>query len=257
MKTLLNVLVLLYVGTRLTACGPVLYSNVGQNVPLLQEKGDLGGQIAYSGSYGAWDAEGIGIQGAYALTEKVGIISSFYSLSEVDDPNNEWEGKGSYFEVGSGLFGGNPQKKLMYEGYVGLGVGSIKNQSLVTTGEYINVKFVKPFIQPSVGFATKYFDLALTPRIAYLNYTSRNDFWFDPNSAPNTPGDFFDQNGSRLLFEPGILLRGGFPGAKLELQYNFSSIKEKSENYFVNNEDYFSIGIRFLIAERTKGKEKK
>lgn len=238
------------------ACGPVLYSNVGQNVPLLQEKGEFSGQIAYSETAGSWSASGVMFQGAYAVSDKVGIISSYYGMSDVDDPDNEWDGSGSYFELGGGIYGGKPEKKFLYEAYGGIGFGSIRNKSLIVPHDYIDVHYLKPFIQPSFGFSTKYFDMALTPRIAYLGYTSQDDYLFAPSDDPYDPQEFFE-NSNKVVFEPGILVRGGFPGVKLEIQYNFSTIQEQSEDYFVNNEEHLSIGLRFLLSERTTGKEKK
>jgi len=256
MKASLRFLSLVLAAASFYACGPVLYSNVGQNVPLLQEKGEFSGQVSYSASSGAWSASGIGFQGAYAVSEKVGIISSFSSLWGSDDsPDYEWEGDGTYFELGAGLFGGKQENKFLYEGFVGIGSGSIRNTSLVNRSEFMNVKYLKPFLQPSIAFSTKYFELAVTPRIAYLTYTSQDDFNFGPNPEQLNPQEYFDENHNTVVFEPGIMIRGGFPGAKLELQYNHSSLKEPLEGNSVINDDYFSIGLRFIIAGRTAPKE--
>ena len=84
MKTVFKILSFsLMIAGMLTSCGPVLYSNVGQNVPLFQEKGEFSGQLSYSNSDGAWVADGVGLQGAYAISDKVGVISSFYSLKGI------------------------------------------------------------------------------------------------------------------------------------------------------------------------------
>lgn len=256
MKTIFRFFASVLVGSILNSCGPVLYSNVGQNVPLLQEKGEFSGQFSYSASSGAWSADGIGLQGAYAISEKVGIISSFSSLWGTDESQDyEWEGNGTYFELGAGLFGGKQENKFLYEAFAGIGSGSIRNTSLVNRGEFFNVKYLKPFIQPSVAFSTKYFEMALTPRIAYISYTSQDDFQFGQNPEQIDPREYFDKNHNTMVFEPGIMIRGGFPGAKLELQYSYSTLKEPLEEYFVINSDYFSIGLRFIIAGRTASKE--
>lgn len=250
MKTIFRFFVSVLTGSFLNSCGPVLYSNVGQNVPLLQEKGEFTGQLSYSSSNGAWVANGVGLQGAYAISDKVGLISSFYSLKGAEDQGDEWEGKGSYFELGVGLFGGNPEKKLSYEAYAGLGTGSIQNSSNVNFGTSLNLKYLKPFIQPSIGFTTKYFDMALTPRISYLNVTSGDDLQLVLDGVPINSGEFVDEINHKVMFEPGILIRGGFPQAKLEIQYNISTLKEPSEDYFLLNNEFVSIGLRFLISGR-------
>lgn len=255
MKTILKVLALVFCLSYLSCCGPVLYSNVGQNVPLLQEQGEFSGQIAYSSSDAAWYANGIGIQGAYAITDKVAAIGSFYSMKG-NDPyaDEEWEGNGSYVEFGAGMFGGKPEQMFLYEAFLGVGSGSIKNESLINQGEYINVKYLKPFIQPSFAFSSKYFDLAFTPRIAYLTYTDKESFYFTQSGLPLTPDVYFEENDNKILFEPGIMIRGGLPGVKLELQYNYSTINGTFDENSLANKDFFSIGLRFLISERTMPK---
>jgi hypothetical protein len=233
------------------SCGPVLYPNVGQNVPLFQEKGEFSGQVSYSASDGAWVADGVGLQGAYSFSDKVAAIGSFYSMKAGDpDAGDEWEGNGSYFEVGVGMYGGKPEKKFLYEGFLGIGSGSINNKSMVNPGNFINVAYIKPFIQPSLGFTTKYFDMALTPRIAYLSYNNTADYYFSQVEGPIDPSEYFEKNDNIILFEPGIMLRGGFPGVKLELQYNISTIQDPLENYYLVNNEFFSIGLRFMVSQR-------
>ncbi|HSI78077.1 MAG TPA: hypothetical protein VK957_19425 [Lunatimonas sp.] len=234
------------------ACGPVLYSNLGHNVPLLQEKGEFSGQVAYSGSDGAWSASGIGIHGAYSISDNVALISSFYAMKgdELNDDDNDWEGSGSYFELGGGLFGGDQLKMILYEAFAGIGIGGIQNQSLTNRAEFINTRFLKPFIQPSVAFSSRYFDVALTPRIAYLTYSSMDDFYFVQDSEQLNPREYFDRNNNRLLFEPGIMIRGGLPGIKLEIQYNHSTLGEPLSDYSLVNANFISLGLRFLISNR-------
>lgn len=255
MRAIIKVLIVCYSATNLISCGPVLYSTVGQNVPLLQEKGEFSGQIGYAESSGIWSAKGAGIHGAYAVSKNVGIISSFYSLGSTNHEDLDWKGKGSYFELGTGVFGKIHTSKFRFEGYGGLGFGSINNTSLVRNSDFINVKYLKPFVQPSIAFSSKYFEMALTPRIGFLSYTSQNDFFFAPTSEQINPSQFFDKNHNKIVFEPGIMIRGGFPGAKLELQYNFSSLKEASTDFSVINNNYFSIGLRFVFANRTLEKD--
>lgn len=253
MKPLLKFLIyLLVVPNLFMACGPVLYSNVGHNVPLFQEKGEFSGQVAYSGSDGAWSASGIGIQGAYSVSDKVALLSSFYSMKGREPGfDNEWEGNGSYFEIGGGLFGGDPEKMFLYEAFAGIGTGGIQNQSLTNRVEFINVKYLKPFFQPSVAFSSRYVDVALTPRIAYLTYTSKDDFNFVQDGGEElNPYQYFNKNDRKVLFEPGVMVRGGLPGIKLEIKYNFSTLGESSDEYSLVNNQFLSVGLRFLISNR-------
>jgi len=254
MKPLLKFLIYIIVIPNLfMACGPVLYSNVGHNVPLFQEKGEFSGQIAYLGSDGAWSASGIGIQGAYSVSDKVALISSFYSMKddELNNVNNLWEGNGSYFEIGGGLFGGDPDKIFLYEAFAGMGIGGIQNQSLVNRGEFINLRFLKPFIQPSVAFSSRYVDVALTPRIAYLTYTAKDDFNFVQEGGEQlNPSQYFNKNDRKVLLEPGVVLRGGLPGIRLEIQYSYSTLGESTDEISLINNQFLSVGLRFLISNR-------
>src|SRR5690554_6498360 len=100
MKVLLSSLICVVFPNLLEACGPVLYSNVGHNVPFFPEKGEFSGEASYVATDGGESARGIGIQVAYSVSDKVGAISSFHSLKGDDSGDNEWEGKGSYFEIG-------------------------------------------------------------------------------------------------------------------------------------------------------------
>ncbi len=234
------------------SCAPVLYSNVGQNVPLLKEKGDFSAQIALSesdgGEEGGWLGRGVGIQGAYAVSEKIAAMGSFYSMGGVEDDETDWQGNGKYFELGAGLYGGQPEKKFLYEVFLGLGSGSIKN-SASFANDYINVGYLKPFIQPSLAFSTKYFDMALTPRIALLSYTKKDDY--NLTSAEYDPVAYFEENDNKILFEPGILFRGGFPSVKLELQINYSTIKGSAlDGYGLYNNFFASYGLRFFIPSK-------
>ncbi len=87
-----------------------------QNVPLLKEKNE----IHFSGSYGGGDESNcIEIQGAYAATEKLGLMANFMSArgggkSEKDYAN------GYYFEGAAGYYKAFNQYAI-FEVFGGLG----------------------------------------------------------------------------------------------------------------------------------------
>lgn len=234
----------------MVGCGPVMYSTVGHNVPLFQEKGEFYGQIGYSSTNGAWTAEGVGAKAGYAVSDKIQLTSSFYSMKNFEDPgNDEWKGKGNYWEVGGGWYGGFTNPRFRYEAVGGFGSGKIKNTSRITSGEFINAKFIKPYVQPSVGFVSRYFEAAISPRISYLSYSDQEDFNLI-TEANQSLQEFFDVQSNKLVFEPGLTLRGGYQSVMLELQYSYSFLKESSPDYYLINNEYLSIGVRFLIGNR-------
>lgn len=239
--------------TQLAACGPVMYSNIGHNVPLFKEEQTFVGQAFWSESSSLVNrASGLGLQGAYSVSEKFAVISSVYTMKGPSQSSDDtWRGKGSYFELGGGYFKNSSNRKLVYEGYVGLGMGGIKNKSLDTPRDYVDARFLKPFFQPNLAYATRYFDVAISPRLAYVAYTSVGNFHLDsPDSRVNIR-DYYHKNNNRLVFEPGITFRGGFPNAKLELQYSFSTLTDPLVDTSLVNNRYFSIGLWFQLAGRS------
>src|SRR5690349_23747567 len=90
----------------ISSCAPVVYAPVGQNVPLLKNKGD----ITFNASAASTeDAGGVGLQFASALDSSFALISSLYFMGHKSEDNvdgdSEWEGRGSYFEIGAGKIG--------------------------------------------------------------------------------------------------------------------------------------------------------
>src|SRR5688572_22818447 len=150
-----------------SSCSPVLYTTVGQNVPLFKQKGEVafsGGSAATSHEDDVSSAEGFNIQAAAAIDSSLSIMCSLYSLKNMD-ADNDWIGKGNYFELGIGKFKQSSKSKLIGEVFCGVGFGEIKNSS--TFGD-ISEHYIKPFIQPSGGFSSKIVDVAITTRVAMV-----------------------------------------------------------------------------------------
>ena len=256
MKASLKFLSLLFVAASFYACGPVLYSNVGQNVPLFQNKGEFYGQFGFSSTDGAQAASGTGGKAAYAFSDKLFASGSFYGMKSPNNPDtDEWEGKGGYWELGSGLYGGFNNPRFRYEAVLGFGRGRIENTSLMTSGNYINSTFIKPFIQPSWGFVSRFFEFAFTPRIAFVSFQDTHDYKLLPEQRLDVT-EFFDQRNNNFVLEPGFTLRGGYEGVMLDLQYSFSTLQEVSTEFTVINDGHFSIGVRFLISNRQYTRKK-
>lgn len=258
MKTnhILSILLLLSIAVFYSSCHPVLYSSVGQNVPMLQQKGEAALHVGYSESYGEGsyianetDGKGLAIQTAYAIDSSLALMGSFYSMKNLSSPGPEdWISKGSYGEIGFGKFGGNKNHLISYEAFAGLGYGSIAN----TLGsEHVDVKFWKPFVQPSIGYTTKYFDAIATLRMGLVSYSSESYSLTDPTYQQDTQ-TYFDQNKTTFVFEPGITLRGGFENFKIQVQYAYTSFEADNKDIAPVNKDFISIGAFFLISNRYK-----
>lgn len=236
----------------LAGCGPVMYSNTGHNIPLFKEEQTFSGQAAYTSSDGAYGSSGFGLQGAYSVSEKFALMSSFYTMKNPNSSSEyDWRVNGSFFELAGGYYKNSSNKKLVYEGYFGLGTGGIKNKSMDTPGDYVNTRYLKPFFQPNLAFSTTYFDVAISPRIAYLNYTSLDNYHLNSQESRGHIESYYRENNNRVVFEPGIMIRGGFPNAKLELQYSYSTLPDPLSEIVSVNREFFSIGVRFQLAGRT------
>ncbi|WP_268036487.1 hypothetical protein [Algoriphagus sp. PAP.12] len=249
MKSLLQYSVLvLFVSALLQACSPVMYSNVGQNVPLFKEKGEVFLQGGISGSDGEESVSGGGFQFAYAISDHWQSNVSFYSLGDktTSDPD-EWRGSGSYLEIGGGYYGASLNKKWVYELSGGLGFSGIKNKVGGVKQDHTDVSHFKPYIQPSIGLSLKNFELAFTPRIAYNTFLKTNYEISEP-SFLNEVQDFLAKRSDFLILEPGFTLRGGFENIKFQTQLVLASFGQENSQFI--NDVFFSLGLAFLIPSQ-------
>jgi len=224
-----------------TSCSPVLYTAVGQNVPLLQEKGET----SFGGGYAETDAvSGAYLQFATAIGSGLAVGALFDILSS--SRGGDWSGRGTYMEGMVGKFGSFNRGPFVWEVYTGLGYATIKNKF---ESDYVNASYIKPFIQPSIGISGKIAEFAITPRIALVNYTSESYNFSDVTSI-NSVADFFDKKGTTFVFEPGATLRIGYKSAKIQVQYSYSTFSYDSENWSPVDNEYISIGLQVLISQR-------
>ena len=227
-----------------SSCRPVVYSTIGQNVPLFRDKGEVS---LVAGLSATEDGGGMGFQFAGAVDSSLAIITSFYFLGNGENvSSDDWQGKGNYFEIGGGKFGGF-SRSLHYEAFLGCGFGGIRNSKASSD---IHVRFIKPFIQPSIGVsAGEWFDFAFTPRVALASYTyhsvQTND-QFIQQEADN----YFRDRKSTVVFEPGVTLRFGYRSLKAQIQYCGTSFTEKDQTYLEVNSNYFSLGLQWMIARK-------
>jgi hypothetical protein len=243
MRTLCYLFFLILV--TVASCSPVVYSTIGQNVPLFRSKGEVSADASIVSSD---DGDGGGFQFAAAPGNNFAIITSFYSLA--NKTSGEWRGQGSYFEFGAGRFGYlDPGKKtFITEVFLGMGFGGIKNEDQ-NSASRVDVTFIKPFVQPSIGISGKWYDVALTPRFALVSYTN-NTITVDDPQYQTEAEQYFDDKKNTFVFEPGITIRLGYKSVRGQFQYNASTFSYR-ENSDVNiNNQFVSAGIHWLISKR-------
>jgi hypothetical protein len=256
MKPLLKAIAItLYVSCALGSCSPVPYAVIGHNTPLLQEKDEV--NISASLATGT-DASGLGIQTAWAIDSSVALMSSFYSMksaSSWDDPS-DWKGNGRYFELGIGTFGkGKRNPRFVREAFFGTGFARIRNHY---NDDKLDVNYMNIFIQGSLGFSNHWIDIALTPRIAYMHYTHKSYTFADAENR-SLADDYFENNNSKLLFEPGITVRAGYKNVRLNLNYVTTTFDIRGGDIYNTDElqvntEFFSIGLNYLFTKRFEKK---
>jgi len=230
----------------LSGCTHYYYVANVQNVPLFKEKNEY----RLSGIYAEGNESNcVEVQGAYSVTDKIGIMTNFMSARNGDLSTKNY-GKGNYIEGAIGYY--KPIKKHeVVEVYGGLGGG---NQHHEYTNLYYDtyqgsseMTCLKYFIQPSLGLTFNEFDVALSTRFCGLAYTNienhiyRDSYYYDALSGLSNKNHFF--------IEPALTIRGGWKQAKLQLQAAYIRNLNSPAEYF-SEEYHISIGLYITIAER-------
>lgn len=254
----MNYIIICFLPLFFCQCSHYFYTPESHNVPLLSEKNDL--HVELKSSFGAEGFDNTEMQSAYAITNRIGIMGSALLGTYETSVSNEQQdgisyesanGNISFFNIGAGFF--TPVwEKFVFETYLGYGIGNVKNV-YDNIGES-KLRYGKPFIQPSFGYKTKYFEAAISSRLNSLNYYKIED--------SQTPIHFRDRftnnirnNKNSLLLEPAITARGGWKKLKIQLQlsksYNLNNdlFRFNEDNNFFDNKNNtrISIGVVYSI----------
>ncbi|MCC7028830.1 MAG: hypothetical protein IT257_00895 [Chitinophagaceae bacterium] len=220
-----------------SACSPKYYVPNTQNVPLLTKRGEL--NLSAAGN-----AKQLEVQGAFALTQRIGIMANaalFIPKSE----NNGNDGHGSLGEVGAGYF--LPiANHFIFEAYGLVGYGGMENDMPGTVTAYptttgkLNANILRLALQPNIGFKSKYFHAAISSRLVSVNY-SRIRGSLTYNNIDQAA--YLQSNKSLFMAEPAITLRGGLQHIKLQVQ--LSGSYNLTEADFLQETALLSLGLNF------------
>ena len=228
----------------LTSCSHYYYVPNTQNVPLLREKNEFQGAVLVGGGD---EVKTVEVQAAYAVTNNLAVMTNFMAARGGERSGNNW-GNGKYLEGAVGYY--KPFDELVVaEVYAGLGVSNQHHQYGTDTYNEgtADLSFMKYFLQPSVGFSFKYFDIAISTRLSRLSfYTIDNNITMDNYNSYYV--DTISQNKVSYLFEPALTLRGGVKNVKVQLQLSSSKNLSHSNLKFENANA--SIGLIYTIANR-------
>ncbi|MBK8289943.1 MAG: hypothetical protein IPK96_02305 [Flammeovirgaceae bacterium] len=218
-----------------TSCSPI-YVPTTRNVPLFREQGEFQGSVYITTGFEA--------QLAYALTDHVAAIgnANFFKY-HVDNQN--YDRKNSFAEAGLGFY--NVTRKYRTELFVGYGQGqgtnfesyyfftqSFGQKALVATG-----KMNRIFVQPSIGTNNRKFNLAITARFSFVDYTEFSSSDNDPNYAVVTV---------RPDEKPHLFLEPSLTG-KVPLAGNLQGIFQLGLNTPLPNDAYFDyVPVQFSVG---------
>lgn len=257
MRASANIILFLIIGVWATSCSPVLYSPVGQNVPLFKQKGEslVSAGIVTSDTemltlFGESNyAEGPFIQAAAAVDSNLAFMSSYYFMQDKEASDAEIKGHGSHFEIGVGKFWPIKKSKWIGEVFVGTAIASIKNK---VNGDALEVKYSKPFIQPSIGYRGNVFEFAFTSKIGIVNYFNFNNQLTDQDRF-DAAESFESRNKTTLVFEPGFTWRIGWKNIKFQAQTCATTFSYSGwEGYEAVNQVYVGVGLLLRVPAKQK-----
>lgn len=228
------IIIILSVSILLQGCKTAYVPNT-INVPLLQEQGELKINI-----------DERDIQGAYAVTENIGIMANGYGKYQNSGNNRS----NSYLvELGGGYFQ-NVFRTWTFETFAGAGTGKIIFEDFDSSGNSIkkySADVAKFFLQPSLGIAGKYSDFAFTFRFVCVKYYGVDTEHYTDSLLVSDKLYALNRRPIWAFAEPALTLRGGYKGVKLFAQIGHSYKLMKSEmNY---SSSIANLGVTIDIAD--------
>jgi hypothetical protein len=219
------------------SCTHVYYAPNTANAPLLSEKGETRINALYSAG-GVSEFSGGELQVAHAIGKNFGLMVNGMAVSRSDEIT-DWDfnsgttashtekGNGSYIEFAGGYFTTlDKSKKIVFETYGGFGAGSAKND--YDFGDYSKVNSAKIFIQPSIGYRTNYFEMAVVPKVSFINWNIKEKRISNQGNSDAGEIVAIESKPHFVAFEPALLLRAGGKDFKAQASLSFSNTQSSS-----------------------------
>jgi hypothetical protein len=223
----------------LSSC-KIMYVPNSQNVPLLEEKGDIKANL------GAKD-----LQVAYGITDHFGVMANgYYNKSDWSATSGDFENKyfstRSLIEGGLGYytpFGTNGR----FEVFGGGGFGSVKHDydlydaSTLEESNSYKASMMRYFLQPSIGVQSEVVGLAFSTRVAGVTFATKETVGYTQQDLIDEGLNELDDN-MFIFLEPAVTFRVGFQYVQAQIQpyYNLQLSGPTS----INAKDF---GINFSI----------
>ncbi|MCW3101682.1 MAG: hypothetical protein JWO09_122 [Bacteroidetes bacterium] len=228
----------------LSSCSTTMYVSNTVNVPLLNEKGEVKINVDQN------DA-----QIAVAVGNHWGVMANgFYKSYE---SNENYTHQGNLAEAGFGYY--KPfRNNLVFETYTGVGIGTIDKKQTFTASDNsvywasFSAQGTKAFLQPSLGYCSRFFDLAFTPRLSFVKYTHFKSYGYTDAQLAE---DYLDNNrltnGIYMFAEPALTIRAGYKFVKVQAQYGLTM--DLGPANIKHSPNFASIGLVIDIAKWYKG----
>lgn len=250
-----------------------IYAPATPNIPYFTKKGDSKAAAYYAGAGGdgnvANRADGLDIQGAYAINNHWMIATSYFTRNEKDIDYNSQSGeqaiyyKRNIIELGGGYFTAlNEKKSITINLLVSAGSGKFTiNERGTDPGSTYNrfydVKVFKYFLQPSINFRpAKNFSFALYIKPTFVRYGKFNTDYTADEFKDYGFQDIYNKTLS--FFELGYDLKYSIPGATwLSIEAAMSGI---SRDYIygtplISRSGNAAIGLNANFAKMHKKKK--
>jgi hypothetical protein len=246
--TLLSLIVM-----SLTSCYHVYYAPNTANAPLLSEKSETRINVLFA-SGGRSEYGGGEIHLAHAVSGKFGLMANAFSVGKSEDVFNysnnvsqTEKGNGSYAEIAVGYFQTlTPGSRWIFEAYGGYGGGGVKNE--YGYSDHSKISIGKFFVQPSLGYKSKHFEIAFVPRLSLVNWKVKKEQVHSQQNI-DVHNDLLMVRADPLFFsfEPAILLRAGAESFKVMAGLTISNPFGRLLTDDLIENANFSIGISINI----------
>lgn len=227
----------------LTSCNRYYYKPSVQNVPLFSQKDETRLTASYSGGD---EVKSLELQGAYSLGHHLAIMGN-YMYAKGGKTDNNW-GKGYYLDAAAGYY--NPfYGDFVFEVYGGLGLSNQHQKYGDASNSTSDLSFYKIYAQPSIGIKRRGLEVAVSGRVAWLNFTrvsnkvQTSDWMFEQVNDIN-------HHRSSFLLEPALTTRWGWNRLKVQIQVSDLINLNNPDLAFVKGQA--SIGLQFGIGPKVR-----
>jgi hypothetical protein len=241
-------LLLLPIAVMTGSCSQKYYIPNTPNVPLFKEAGEARLSAGVGGSDEVSTTE---VKAAYTPIKHLGIVGSYMHGKGGGDEGNS--GYGHIIEGGLGYY--LPiERDFVFEVYGGFGGGNVKssyshyddNSQMYVHDGSSELGFVRAYLQPSIGYTTPWFDIAVSMRYSNLHYNSFSTSYIT-NSEDAANIAYIKDHPTTSFLDEAITIRGGWKYIKLQGQYLVSQKLNNSALPVYNNN--FNFGVYLSLAK--------